>query len=93
MLQLVNFNDLLSVLGMAKTEQNQEEVEYHIALGQHIRKLRKSKGVSIEEIAYKAGIDAQNLRKYELGKQEMRLNMLKRIADAFEMSVSELTEF
>ena len=81
---------------MAKTEQKQEEVEYHIALGQHIRKLRKSKGengASIEEIAYKAGIDAQNLRKYELGRQEMRVNMLKRIADAFEMSVSELVNF
>lgn len=78
---------------MAKTEQKQEEVEYHIELGQHIRKLRKSKGMSIEEIAYKAGIDAQNLRKYELGKQEMRVSMLKRLADAFEMSVSELVNF
>lgn len=91
--QLVYFNLLLSVLGMAKTEQKQEEVEYHIELGQHIRKLRKSKGMSIEEIAYKAGIDAQNLRKYELGKQEMRVSMLKRLADAFEMSVSELVNF
>ncbi|MEE4001802.1 helix-turn-helix transcriptional regulator [Tenacibaculum sp. FZY0031] len=45
------------------------------------------------EIAYKAGIDGQNLRKYELGKQEMKVSMLKRIADAFEMTTSELLSF
>lgn len=67
--------------------------QYCIELGKHLRFLRKEKNMSIEEIAYKAGIDAQNLRKYELGRQEMRVNMLKRIADAFEMSVSELVNF
>lgn len=67
--------------------------QYCIDLGSRIRELRKSKNISIEEIAYKAGIDAQNLRKYELGKQEMRVSMLKRIADAFEISVSDLVNF
>lgn len=67
--------------------------EYCIELGLRIRTYRKSKNITIEEIAYKAGIDAQNLRKYELGKQEMRISMLKRIADAFEISVSELVNF
>lgn len=66
---------------------------YCIELGLRIRAYRKSKNITIEEIAYKAGIDAQNLRKYELGKQEMRISMLKRIADAFEISVSELVNF
>lgn len=80
---------------MAKNEQKKEIPEYCIELGKRIRDLRKSKekGMSIEEVAYKAGIDAQNLRKYELGKQEMRVSMLKRIADAFEISVSELMDF
>lgn len=81
---------------MAKSKQEKEIPQYCIELGKHLRKLRKSKGengVSIEEIAYKAGIDAQNLRKYELGRQEMRVSMLKRLADAFEISVSELVNF
>ena len=77
---------------MAKTTEK-EIPEYTIAFGKHLRELRKKKGVSIEEIAYKAGIDAQNLRKYELGRQDMRLSMLKRIADAFEITVSEMTQF
>lgn len=78
---------------MAKTEQKKEIPLYAVEFGKHLRKLRKKKEMSIEEIAYKAGLDAQNLRKYELGKQEMKISMLKRIADAFEISVSELVKF
>jgi len=78
---------------MVERDVKQSIPQYCIDLGSRIRGLRKSKQISIEEIAYKAGIDAQNLRKYELGKQEMRVSMLKRIADAFEISVSELVNF
>ena len=78
---------------MLKKEIKHNLPEYSIKLGIRIREIRKSKNISIEEIAYKAGLDAQNLRKYELGKQEMRVSMLKRIADAFEISVSELVNF
>ena len=78
---------------MKKTNIQNTIPTYCIELGLRIREYRKSSNKSIEEIAYKAGIDAQNLRKYELGKQEMRVSMLKRIADAFEISVSELVNF
>lgn len=78
---------------MVEKEGKQSIPHFCIELGSRIRELRKSKNISIEEIAYKAGIDAQNLRKYELGKQEMRVSMLKRIADAFEISVSDLVNF
>jgi len=78
---------------MAKQQRSKELPSYCLELGTHIRKLRQSRNKSIEEIAYKAEIDAQNLRKYELGKQEMKISMLKRIASAFDMTVSELTNF
>ena len=78
---------------MVEKEGKQNIPHFCVELGSRIRELRKSKNISIEEIAYKAGIDAQNLRKYELGKQEMRVSMLKRIADAFEISVSDLVNF
>ena len=78
---------------MVEKEGKQSIPHFCVELGSRIRELRKSKNISIEEIAYKAGIDAQNLRKYELGKQEMRVSMLKRIADAFEISVSDLVNF
>ncbi|MGY5352001.1 helix-turn-helix domain-containing protein [Wenyingzhuangia sp. IMCC45533] len=58
-----------------------------------MRKLRKNNGISIKEIAFKAEVNTQNLRKYELGKQEMRIRMLKRVATAFDISTSELLSF
>ncbi|MCD9563400.1 helix-turn-helix domain-containing protein [Tenacibaculum maritimum] len=78
---------------MDKRTRKREIPEFCIELGKHIRKLRNEKKISIEEIAFKADIDAQNLRKYELGKQEMKISMLKRIADAFSISPSELLNF
>lgn len=78
---------------MSKRERKKQMPEFCIELGKHIRKLRVDNNLSIEEIAYKANIDAQNLRKYELGKQEMKVSMLKRIADAFEITTPELLSF
>jgi len=78
---------------MSKNERKKEIPSFCIELGQHIRALRNKKNLSIEEIAFKAGIDGQNLRKYELGKQEMKVSMMKRIADAFGISTSELLSF
>ena len=78
---------------MNKRTRKQEIPQFCIELGKHIRELRIKKKLSIEEIAFKAEIDAQNLRKYELGKQEMKISMLKRIADAFSIHVSELLKF
>lgn len=78
---------------MAISKQKKELPQFCKDLGKHIRALRIEKGISIEEIAFKAEIDSQNLRKYELGKQEMKVSMLKRIANAFEIPISELVSF
>lgn len=78
---------------MLKRKRKKEIPLFCVEFGKHIRELRKKHNLSIEEIAFKAGIDAQNLRKYELGKQEMKISMLKRIADAFGVSPSELIKF
>ncbi|WP_422349161.1 helix-turn-helix domain-containing protein [Flagellimonas sp.] len=78
---------------MSKRERKKQVPDFCIAFGKHLRALRNEKDLSIEEVAFKAGIDAQNLRKYELGKQEMKISMMKRIADAFEISTSELLAF
>ncbi|MFA7272523.1 MAG: helix-turn-helix transcriptional regulator [Crocinitomicaceae bacterium] len=64
--------------------------DFVIELGKRIREIRKEKEMSIEEVAYKAEIDAQNLRKYELGRQEMKVSMLKRISDSMGVNLNEL---
>lgn len=59
-------------------------------LGERIRSIRTEKNMSIEEVAFKAEIDSQNLRKYELGKQEMKISMLQRISNALGTPLSEI---
>ncbi|MFK8060499.1 MAG: helix-turn-helix domain-containing protein [Polaribacter sp.] len=78
---------------MLERKRKKEIPSFCVDFGKHIRELRRKNKLSIEEIAFKAEIDAQNLRKYELGKQEMKISMLKRIADAFGISPSELIDF
>jgi len=75
---------------MSKRDRKKEASEFCLELGKHIRKTRKDKGLSVAEIAFKADIDSQNLRKYELGKQEMKVSMLGRISEALDMSISDL---
>ncbi len=78
---------------MSERKRKKEIPAFCVEFGKHIRALRLKNNLSIEEIAFKASIDAQNLRKYELGKQEMKISMMKRIADAFGISTSELLLF
>lgn len=66
---------------------------YIVEIGEQIRKIRKEKGISVTELAYRCDLDSQNLRKYENGKQEMKISTLKRIADGLEVTVSALTAF
>lgn len=78
---------------MPQSKRKKEIPVFCIELGKHIRNLRVKNNISIEEIAFKAGTDSQNLRKYELGKKEMKISMMKRIANAFEITTSELLSF
>lgn len=77
---------------MPKRDRKKEANELCVELGKHIRNTRKEKDLSVAEIAFKAGIDSQNLRKYELGKQEMKVSMLARVAEALDISISELMD-
>lgn len=78
---------------MPKRDRKKEATKFCIELGRHIRQIREEKGFSVAEIAFKADIDSQNLRKYELGKQEMKISMLNRIAEAMDISISDLMKY
>ncbi len=87
-------NDNPSIVRPDGTRVSKKEMPKIVSLlGNRIRQLRKERNIQISEIAFKAEIDAQNLRKYELGKQEMKIGMLKRIAEAFDLTASELMDF
>ena len=59
-------------------------------IGEVIRKIRKEKKATLEEIAFAAGTDAANLSRIERGKQNVTPEMLLSIANAMKVSVSSL---
>ncbi len=59
-------------------------------IGDRIRLLRTEKGLSIEELAFRAGIDASNLGRLEKGKRNASLVVIEKLAVALETSFEEL---
>ena len=59
-------------------------------LNDNIRNLRKSKGISQEEMAVKLNVVRQTISKWEKGLSVPDSEMLIKIADLFEVSVSVL---
>ena len=58
-----------------------------------IKKLRISKGLTQKQLADLCGIAEPNLRKYELGKQNPKIETVEKIANALNVSVSELSNY
>jgi transcriptional regulator with XRE-family HTH domain len=75
---------------MKKRDRKQEAIDLCIKVGKNIRRLRENKELTVAEVAYRSGVEPQNFRKYELGKQEMRISMLIRVAEALEVTPEDL---
>lgn len=61
-----------------------------MTIGERIRAIRTATGMTQEELGKKCGIDGANIRKYENGKQNPKLETIKKIADALEVPVLAL---
>ena len=59
-------------------------------LGNRIRELRKQKGISQEAFALSIDMDRTYFASIELGKRNVSLENLKKIADGFGITLSEL---
>ena len=59
-------------------------------VGQTIRKLRRKKGITQEQLADLAGINRTHMYRIENGHVRMTLGTLKLIADALELRIREL---
>lgn len=59
-------------------------------IGKVIRKIRKEKGATLEDVALAAGTDPANLSRVERGLQKLTPDMLENVALALEMPVSAL---
>ena len=59
-------------------------------LNENLKELRKSKGISQEELAVQLKVVRQTISKWEKGLSVPDADMLRRIAEIFEVSVSQL---
>lgn len=58
--------------------------------GNKIKELRLKQKMSQEKFALKAGLDRTYYASIEKGRRNVSLNNIKKISDAFEISLSEL---
>jgi len=63
-----------------------------MSTGEKIRILRKERGLTLEQVAHKAGMQASNLSDIEKGKRDIRTQTLERIACAIGCSPTELLD-
>lgn len=64
-----------------------------IAFGQRVRRLREAKGWTQEELAEKADIHRTYLGGIERGLRNVALRNIAKIAQAFELSLSEFFQY
>ena len=62
------------------------------AVGERIRKIRKRKGITQDQLAELAGLNRTHLYRLESGKQSMTLRTLKVIAVALEVRVGQIVK-
>jgi len=66
----------------------------NIAFGNRLRELRKKKKITQEELAYMADLEYKYIQRLESKKPSSpTLNTLKKLAKAFNITVSELLNF
>jgi len=59
-------------------------------IGERVRELREAKGLSISDLAIKAGMKRPNLSRLEHGRHQPSLETLERIAESLGISVAQL---
>ena len=67
---------------------NYEEIIKLIA--QNIKKIRTSKGLSVQEVAYRCDIERSNLSRLEAGRTNMTIKTLCLICNALNVEISDL---
>lgn len=67
-----------------------DKSEFCIALGKNISKIRKSKGFTLEKLAYEMGISKGNLSEIENGKIDPRASTIFLISKGLDVPLSRL---
>lgn len=57
---------------------------------QNIKKIRQSKGLSVQEVAYRCDIERSNLSRLEAGKTNMTIKTLCLICNALNVEIKDI---
>lgn len=71
----------------------QEENKDLILLGKHVKELRKSRKLTLENLCYKNGLEPSTVARIEKGLVEPKYLTLLKLAKAFNIKLSELVDF
>ncbi|MCM1004297.1 MAG: helix-turn-helix domain-containing protein [Candidatus Gastranaerophilales bacterium] len=71
----------------------QERDERLNRLGKHIRYLRTKHKITLENLCYKNGLEPSTVSRIEKGLVEPKFLTLLRLAEAFNLTISELLDF
>lgn len=66
------------------------EQKKEILIGKNIKRIRKEKGLTQKKLGELCGINEANIRKYELGKANPKIETIEKIAKALETTTDEL---
>lgn len=67
--------------------------EFIKKLGKNLRKVRKEKGLSMEQLANKSDVEYSQISRIELGQINTSVSTIKDIADGLEVPVSYIFDF
>ncbi len=64
-----------------------------VAFGKHLKQIRQSKKLTLEQLANSADIEISQVHRIEMGKVNTTLSTLISLSKALSMPLSELTDF
>ena len=67
--------------------------DINIKFGKRVIELRKTKGITQEELAYRCDIQRSYMGDIERGEKSVTLNTIEKIATGLEISIIELMSF
>jgi transcriptional regulator with XRE-family HTH domain len=77
------------VMGLTEKEKR-ERAKFNILVGNHIRKQRLARNISVAELARLCFMDKPNLLRIEKGRVNTSIYILNKIAQALEINLEEL---
>ncbi|MBL1214241.1 MAG: helix-turn-helix transcriptional regulator [Ignavibacteriae bacterium] len=86
------FDDTILLLILSINDKNKFSNKMKETFGEYIRRLRKSKELTLTQLAAKLNMDSANLSKIETGKREFDEGRLKLLADQFSLDIKELKD-